>query len=196
MLDQISEINASIKEQDSDIEPQKTRLEQDLGSFQHQIEAEQAKLSSIRSAEKTRKRIADKEALLKGAAIEYEECERQLYMLELYGRKRSEYIEETVSQKFEITAWKLFEEQVNTGSREICEAVYQGVPYSTDLNTGAKIQVGLDVIKTLSKHHRIKMPIFIDNAESVTNWLIDVDNQLIKLVAEANVDKLEVINED
>jgi DNA repair exonuclease SbcCD ATPase subunit len=193
ILNKISEINASIKEQESDIEPQKTRLEQDLGSFTRELEAEQAKLSSIRSAERTRERIADKEAMLKGAAIEFEECERQLYMLELYGRKRSEYIEETVSQKFEITHWKLFEEQVNAGTREICEAVYSGVPYS-DLNTGARIQIGLDVIKTLSRHHKIKMPVFIDNAESVTDWLVDIDNQLIKLAAAANVDKLEVIN--
>jgi DNA repair exonuclease SbcCD ATPase subunit len=194
ILDKISEINASIKEQENDIEPQKTRLEQDLGNFTREIEVEQAKLSSIRSAEKTRERIADKEAMLKGAAIEYEECERQLYMLELYGRKRSEYIEETVSQKFEITHWKLFQDQVNEGTREICEAVYSGVPYS-DLNTGARIQIGLDVIKTLSRHHKIKMPVFIDNSESVTDWLVDIDNQLIKLVAAANVNSLEVINE-
>jgi DNA repair exonuclease SbcCD ATPase subunit len=191
-----AEVESAIENKGLDIEPEKKRLEQDLGSFTRELEAEQGKLSSIRSAERTRERIADKEAMLKAAAIEYEECERQLYMLELYGRKRSEYIEETVSQKFEITAWKLFEEQINAGSREICEAVYQGVPYSTDLNTGARIQVGLDVIKTLSKHHGVKMPIFIDNAESVTNWMIDLDNQLIRLVAAANIDKLEVVNAD
>ena len=68
-----------------------------------------------------------------------------------------------------------------------------GVPYSTDLNTGARINVGLDVINTLSKHYGVMLPIFVDNAESVTAWEFDMDNQMIKLMAAANVEKLEVI---
>jgi chromosome segregation ATPase len=189
----IADLEQEIKKAISDIEPEKKHLEAALSDLEKQVGREREKLLSITQAVKTQDRIRQKEKALKLAAAEFEDCERKLYLLELYGRKRSEYIEETVSQKFEITSWKLFEEQINAGSREICEPVYQGVPYSTDLNTGAKIQVGLDVIRTLSKHHSVTMPVFIDNAESVTNWMIDLDNQMIRLAAAPNVEKLEVI---
>lgn len=193
MAARIAEISQEIEKEIEGIGPEKERLESALSDLSRQLEKERKKLAAIGQAEDTKRRIEQKEKDLKLAAGEFEECERKLYLLELYGRKRSEYIEETVSQKFEITSWKLFQEQVNEGSREICEPVYQGVPYNTDLNTGAKIQVGLDVIKTLSIHHSVMMPVFIDNAESITTWMIDMDNQMIRLVAAANVEKLEVI---
>lgn len=191
----IAALAQDIEKETYNIGPERSRLESALNDLNGQLEKERKKLAAIGQAEDTRRRIEQKEADLKVAAGEFEECERRLYLLEFYGRKRSEYIEETVSQKFEITSWKLFQEQVNEGSREICEATFEGVPYSTDLNTGAKIQCGLDVIKTLSIHHGVIMPVFIDNAESVTSWLIDMDNQMIRLVAMPNVEKLEVINE-
>lgn len=194
LADRIAEISQEIEKEIEGIGPEKERLEAALSELEKQVGREREKLLSITQAEKTQARIRQKEEALKLAAVEFEECERKLYLLEMYGRKRSEYIEETVSQKFQITSWKLFEEQINAGSREICEPVYQGVPYSTDLNTGAKIQVGLDVIKTLSIHHGVIMPVFVDNAESITNWMIDMDNQMIRLVAMPNVEKLEVID--
>ena len=190
----IATIERKIEKAEDDIGPEKERLEAALSDLEIKVGREREKLLSITQAEKTQDRIGQKEEALKTAAIEFERCERELYLLELYSQKRSEYIEETVSGKFEITAWKLFEMQVNQGSREICEAVYNGVPYSTDLNTGMKIQVGLDCIKTLSIHHGVIMPVFIDNAESITNWMIDMDNQMIRLVAMPNVEKLEVID--
>lgn len=190
----IAEISQEIEKEIEGIGPEKERLEAALSELEKQVGREREKLLSITQAEKTQDRIRQKENALKLAAAEFEECERKLYLLEMYGRKRSEYIEETVSQKFEITSWKLFEEQINAGSREVCEPVYQGVPYSTDLNTGAKIMVGLDVIKTLSIHHGVMLPVFVDNAESITNWMIDMDNQMIRLVAMPNVEKLELID--
>lgn len=193
---QIASLAEVIEKEIEGIGPEKERLEVALSDLSRQLEKERKKLAAIGQAEDTKRRIEQKEKDLKLAAGEFEECERKLYLLELYGRKRSEYIEETVSQKFEITSWKLFEEQINAGSREICEPVYAGVPYSTDLNTGAKIQVGLDCIKTLSIHHGVIMPVFVDNAESVTTWMIDMDNQMIRLVAMPNVEKLEVIDAD
>lgn len=191
---QIASLAEVIEKEVESIGPEKERLEAALSELEIKVGREREKLLSITQAEKTQDRIRQKEKALKLAAAEFEECERKLFLLELYGRKRSEYIEETVSQKFEITSWKLFEEQINAGSREICEPVYGGVPYSTDLNTGAKIQVGLDVIRTLSRHHGVTMPVFIDNAESVTSWMIDMDNQMIRLQAMPNVEKLEVID--
>ena len=49
---------------------------------------------------------------------------------------------------------------------------------------GAKIQAGLDIISGLQEIYQIKMPIFIDNAEAVTHWMIDLNCQQIKLYAD------------
>ncbi|WP_205419685.1 hypothetical protein, partial [Klebsiella pneumoniae] len=61
------------------------------------------------------------------------------------------------------------------------ETIYEGVPYSSGLNNAAKINVGLDIINTLSEHYGFYAPIFVDNAEAVTK-LIDTKSQTISLV--------------
>jgi len=56
------------------------------------------------------------------------------------------------------------------------------VSYGDALNTGAEINVGLDIIKTLSEHYGIKAPVFIDHAESISE-ILDPGMQVIKLRA-------------
>ena len=75
--------------------------------------------------------------------------------------------------------FRLFETQVNGELKETCEVTVNGVPYS-DVNNAGKINAGLDVINSLSKFMQKRVPIFVDNAESV-NKLIDVNSQIIKL---------------
>ena len=75
----------------------------------------------------------------------------------------------------------MFDVQVNGGISETCETIYNGVPYSTGLNAGHQIIVGLDIIRTLSEHYQFFPPIFVDNAESVTE-LPEMEAQVIRLV--------------
>ena len=56
-----------------------------------------------------------------------------------------------------------------------------GVPYSTGLNSGAKVNAGIDIINTLTRHYGAEVPLFVDNAESVTR-LAHADTQVIRLV--------------
>ena len=78
----------------------------------------------------------------------------------------------------------------NEGIAECCETTMDGVPYK-DLNNAAKINVGLDIIQTLSNHYDFKAPIFVDNAEAVTK-LLDVDAQIVRLVVSEADKKLRV----
>jgi hypothetical protein len=54
------------------------------------------------------------------------------------------------------------------------------VPYG-DINNAGRIQVGMDIIRTLQGHYGIQAPVWIDNAESVI-ILPDMDCQVIRLV--------------
>jgi len=95
-----------------------------------------------------------------------------------------------VSESFEIAKFKLFQEQINGGISECCETTVDGVPYPA-LNNAMKINVGLDIINTVSKFYNFKAPVFIDNRESVVK-LIDIDTQLISLIVSEKDKKLRM----
>jgi hypothetical protein len=153
-----------------------------------------SKQSSLDSAKDARVRIAELKAKLQKLNEELERLDKELYLIDRFVVRKVELLEERINQKFKYARFKLFEEQINGGINEVCITLYEGVPYGLGLNTGAEINVGLDIINTLSEHHNIKAPVFLDNAEAVTKP-IEVDSQLIRLVVNEKCKKLEVVHE-
>ena len=94
-------------------------------------------------------------------------------------------VESRINSMFTLVKFKMYETQINGGEAETCEALVDGVPYSTNLNTAARVNAGLDVINAIAKHHGIHAPIWIDNRESITN-LLHTDSQIINLVKDEN----------
>ncbi|MBO0412462.1 hypothetical protein JZO81_15440 [Enterococcus hulanensis] len=118
--------------------------------------------------------------------------EKQLWLIEEFTRRKVKLIEESINERFAIVKWKLFDVQKNEGIKEMCEATYQGIEYSSGLNNGARINCDLDIIRTLSREIGITMPVFVDNAESV-NELQILNTQMIELqVTEDEKLKVEV----
>ncbi len=117
---------------------------------------------------------------LRDVGAEVERLDALLDLCDRFTRAKADYIDSKVNARFRLVRWKLFEEQVNGGVRDCCVATVNGVPYA-DLNSGMKINAGLDVIRTMSAAKRVTVPLFIDNAESVTR-LEGVDTQVIRLV--------------
>lgn len=130
--------------------------------------------------EKIDERINELESREKELAKLYEEQQRIIYLCEEYTKAYVDLVSDKINDSFDLVKFKLFENQINGGIIETCEATFKGVPYS-DLNNAAKINAGLDVINSLSDKLDLKVPIFIDNAESV-NELIKTDTQLVRLV--------------
>ncbi|MGM8212603.1 hypothetical protein ACLIBH_07395 [Virgibacillus sp. W0430] len=151
----------------------------------------QVDLSKLAQSEQSHKRIKELEEQEKSLAAEFEELEHQLYLTEEFIRTKVNILESKINSKFKYARFKLFETQINGGLREVCETTYEGVPYSGGLNNAARINVGLDIINTLSTHYGVSAPIFVDNAESVTK-LIDIDAQLISLVVSEQDKQLRV----
>ncbi|MCC0716952.1 recombinase RecF, partial [Clostridioides sp. ES-S-0077-01] len=137
-----------------------------------------------------------KEQLLekeKELGIELAHQEKILNLCELFIKTKVSLLESNISSKFKNVTFKLFKEQINGGIEETCEALINGVPFS-NVNTAGQINGGLDIINTLSNHFEVKMPIFVDNRESV-NALIDIDSQIINLVvSNDNPLKIERVN--
>ncbi len=124
------------------------------------------------------KELKDQERKLAG---EYESLEQELFLTEEFIKTKVGLLEERINGKFEHATFKMFETYISGGVEPVCETLYQGVPYGTSLNNGARINIGLDIIRTLAEHYQFDGPIFIDNAEAVTR-LIEMPSQIIKLV--------------
>lgn len=110
----------------------------------------------------------------------YEKQQEILFLCDEYIRIYTDLVQYQINGLFENISFRLFEKQVNGEIKETVEATVNGVPYS-DVNNAGKVNAGLDVINTLSKHLEISVPVFVDNAESV-NELISIDGQLVKLI--------------
>jgi DNA repair exonuclease SbcCD ATPase subunit len=170
-------------------------IEKEVDGIEEQIDELQSKLNDIEQYEKAQERIEELKAKEKELAAEYSKMEEQMYLCEEFTRCKVNMLEEKINDEFDHAHFKLFEEQINGGLKEVCQTLYQGVPYGTGLNNGACINVGLDIINTLSKHHQFQAPIFIDNRESVTE-LIDVNSQLISLIVSKQDKELRVEREE
>ncbi len=149
-----------------------------------------AQLATQGQAEKIRARIAELEAQESTLAQKLADLEAQEFGVEEFVRAQMEEVERKVNGMFSMVRFKMFEEQINGGFSETCTALVNGVPFQ-DANTAAKIQAGLDVIKTLSKHYGVTAPIFIDNRESVLE-IPEMDAQIIGLFVSGEHKKLTV----
>lgn len=171
------------------------KVQQEVASLKEQQSALQMDLSKLQQSEQSLARIKELEAQEKKLATEFEELEHQLYLTEEFIRTKVDLLEERINSKFKYARFKLFEEQINGGLKEVCETTFEGVPYSGGLNNAARINVGLDIINTLSAHYDVQATIFVDNAESVTK-LIDIDSQVISLVVSEQDKELRIETEN
>jgi DNA repair exonuclease SbcCD ATPase subunit len=161
---------------------------QELEEILSTLEECQAKVKMRGDIEK---RIEELKAQEKKLAAEYERLEGELYLTEEFIRQKVSLLEERINSKFEMARFKLFNVLVNGAVEECCETTYGGVPFGS-LNNGARINVGLDIIRTLAKHYNFYPPIFIDNREAVTSLIDMGDQQVISLIVSEKDKELRV----
>ncbi|AGY48272.1 RecF recombinase protein [Bacillus phage Pony] len=176
--------------QNGDAEAQ-AKLRQEIKEIGEGLEQELEAKAEYTNAVKSEQRIAELEEEQQKLAAEYEKIEHQLFLTEEFIRTKVNLLEDKINSKFKMAKFKLFNTQINGAVEECCETIYNGVPYSKGLNNAARINVGLDIINTLSEHYGVKVPIFVDNAEAVTK-LLEVETQLIALRVNEQDKKLRV----
>lgn len=165
----------------------------DTSAIEEKLERERGILAGIEAAGKTKKRIEELGAEEKSLSKEYEQLESEMDTIDRFVVRKVELLEEKINNHFELARFKMFNQQINGGIEETCEVVYHGVPFHTGLNRGAQINVGLDIVRTLSEHYQTKCPVWVDNAEAITR-LINPGTQTIKLVVSPDHDALDVRN--
>lgn len=156
----------------------------------HNIQMEIAAAGDTRRA---LARIAELQERQRAVADELERAERLLTLCDRYTRSMVALIEARVDGKFRLVRWKLFDEQINGGIADTCVPTVDGVPYA-DLNHAMRVNAGLDVVQTLGEFYGMTAPVFVDNAESVTE-LAAITAQTIRLVVSASDKQLRVTRE-
>lgn len=159
---------------------EKTALRERLAKLDGEIAARNAVLGK----EETLTSVTEKALALRKEIRRTEqrlaELEGCLYLLDEFVRYKTAFVENSINSRFAYASFRLFREQLNGGVEERCDVTYRGIPYNS-LNNGARINIGIDIINTLSGHYGLRFPLFIDNAESVTK-LIPTDTQVIRLI--------------
>jgi len=184
-------VKESIKELQENKADSKTEIKENIREVESEIDDLQTELNKFDQKKKAAERIEELSAQEKELAGKYEEFEHQLHLMEEFNRAKVDLVENKINDHFELAEFKLFEELVNGGLKDTCETLHKGVPYSSGLNNGAQINVGLDIINTLSEHYGFKAPVFVDNAESVSN-IFEIDSQMIKLIVSEKDKELRV----
>lgn len=137
-------------------------------------------LSKKEAIERNNARISELETMMRKQSQEYAELEGIEFTITAFSKARIEAVERKINGMFKTVKFKMFEQQINGGEVETCEAIVGGVPFS-DLNDAGKINAGLDIINAICDFEGVYAPIVIDNAESV-NELLPTKSQQIRLV--------------
>lgn len=159
-----------------------------FAELRREISAKWETVGKRAALDRARQRIGELQQDARNAAECLESVEAMQYLVDEFTRYKTKFVEDSINGQFRAARFRLFREQANGGIEERCDVVYDGVPY-VGLNNGAKINVGIDIINTLSRHYGVAVPLFVDNAESVTN-LEHAATQVIRLVVSESDKKL------
>lgn len=140
--------------------------------------------------EKHQQRKAELHEKEKKLALDIAEIERMQFRAEEFMQAKIKITEERINKMFSTVRFKMFNRLINGAVEECCDTLINGVPYQ-DANAAAKVQGGLDIIRTLSEFYKVQAPVFIDNRESVTE-IPEMDCQIISLYVDPAAKTLKV----
>lgn len=187
----IADVEKRLYRLSGDTAAEKSRLETEHAELTRRKLESDAVLAKEQTLADTRRRIAELQAEQRTAAAEVEQMDRLIAMCEEFTRYRVQAITESVNSKFRLTRWRLFTEQVNGGLADCCEPMDSNGTAFEGTNNAMKINIGMDIIDTLSEFYGVRVPLFVDNAESVTH-LQPIGSQVVRLVVSEQDKELRI----
>lgn len=135
-------------------------------------------------------RVAELETQQAELATEKSKLDEAAYLMDEFIKAKVNMLEDVINSRFKLARFKMFNVMLNGNVEECCETTYKGVPYRS-MNNAARINVGLDIINALTSYFKVNAPVFIDNAEAVTEF-VPVNSQTIKLIVDESEPQLVV----
>ena len=167
------------------------RLDEEISSVKEKRAALETELNKYKLNADIQKRVIELENQQQKLAAEKNLLDETSFLIDEFVKAKVDMLEESINSHFEYARFKMFNVLVNGNVEECCETTYKGVPYRS-MNNAARMNVGLDIINALTKFYNVTAPVFIDNAEAVTDF-IKCNSQTIKLVVDADFKELTMI---
>ena len=177
-------------DKDNTSDDQLKRIDSELSELVDKRSTLQTELTKYDVIRDITKRINELEQEQQRLINEKNLVDETAFLLDEFVKAKVEMLEDTINKHFTITTFKMANVLVNGSVEDCCETMVEGVPYRS-LNNAARINAGIDIINALTKYYKINAPVFIDNAEAVTNF-INCNSQTIKLIVDETCKELEV----
>lgn len=178
-------IRQQLKDEAEDLQSQLTEVEKQLALAQKNLDIEE--------------QIAD----LRKKQGEFEQnranAEKILYQLDLVSKRKNELLTDQVNSHFKMVKFRLFDYLKNGNVVDDCEPLIDGKSLKDHSNGALRVLAKLDIVDGLQRFYGQYYPVFADDFSLVTDnteCRIDMECQLIKLVAEKGVKELKIETED
>lgn len=167
LLAEKSSIESEIEDLRAGSNSEIAKIDAALSRFKNSLSESESAKTRIEEKARIEEQIATLEAREKELSKVFNDLKHEEFLLEEFVRAKVALLESRINERFRYVSFKLFNQQVNGGLTECCEAVKKtnGVPYA-DMSTSEQINAGLDIINVLSEHKGFAPFVVIDNCES------------------------------
>ncbi|WP_308511842.1 hypothetical protein [uncultured Veillonella sp.] len=166
------------------------KLNEELSSMKAKKAGLETELNKFKLIDDINHRILELENQQQKLVAEKNALDEASFLMDEFIKAKVNMLEENINSRFKLARFKMFNVMLNGNIEECCETTYKGVPYRS-MNNAARINVGLDIINALTSYYKVNAPVFIDNAEAVTEF-VPVNSQTIKLIVDESESQLVV----
>ena len=166
------------------------KLDEELSSMKSKKAGLETELNKFKLIDDINHRILELENQQQKLVAEKNALDEASFLMDEFIKAKVNMLEENINSRFKLARFKMFNVMLNGNVEECCETTYKGVPYRS-MNNAARINVGLDIINALTSYYKVNAPVFIDNAEAVTEF-VPVNSQTIKLIVDESEPQLVV----
>lgn len=196
VADEIQSKRSTVDFLEKELKAANARCDEELKRKFSEIAYEQAKvedekqkilleLNKIDSNRRCQKMIEELEESRDKYSAELDKAQMYLDLSEEFIKKRSKLLEDAVNKLFDNVRFKFTREAKSGKVSESCIPTFNGQNYQ-DLSASTKLICNLDIVKGFQRYYNAYLPLFIDNAEGITETL-DCDTQTVLLSVKKEV---------
>lgn len=174
------------------------RLKGELETLQKQMDVVNGDLTLAQKNVEIDEQIA----ALRKKQSEFEQnkanAEKILYQLDLVSKRKNELLTDQVNSHFKLVKFRLFDYLKNGNVVDDCKPTIDGKSLKDHSNGALRVLAKLDIVDGLQRFYGQHYPVFAEDFSLVTDnteCRIDMDCQLIKLVAEKGIKELKIETE-
>ena len=196
IADELQSKRSTVDFLEKELKAANARYDEELKQKFSEIAYEQAKaedekqkvlleLNKIDSNRRCQKMIEELEESRDRYSAELDKAQMYLDLSEEFIKRRSKLLEDAVNKLFDNVRFKFTREAKSGKVSESCIPTFNGQNYQ-DLSASTKLICNLDIVKGFQRYYNAYLPLFIDNAEGITETL-DCDAQTILLSVKKEV---------